>query len=343
MWFRRFTSFNDVAERYNTTKPVISKQHPAEHDVRPIGKRRRKWERIIKLSQNTYVLSHGGPHDPVFNWHATSKMKEFPLTNEQIAKCAPIVWRRHRDGSETITVRNGMGSWGHQSRYSFLGRALPYGLMFQNGRQGIQHIRTTGGIYYLAKTRTVPKYMYEKYREDAAASPNSWAAHRVAEFCTQDDGLALTFRREKIGEGQWEIVGKAPAKEAVSVLVDIDAKKTLKPHIEKLYEWATTMYPMVRGSIRSYDFLRDVNSQVEQWVKENWHEQVYISFWNAPFRNAPVKLARTILKNENHPLRYALGVAAMCAMHGEDNHRSAYNKWVNMQFGLAKKVVKKEQ
>ena len=39
----------DVVHAYDSIKPVVSKKHPIRENLRPIGQRRRKWEKIIRL------------------------------------------------------------------------------------------------------------------------------------------------------------------------------------------------------------------------------------------------------------------------------------------------------
>lgn len=55
----RFDSFNEVVSWYERTRPMVSKHHTLAHDVRPIGDRKRKWERIKKIDENTYALLDG--------------------------------------------------------------------------------------------------------------------------------------------------------------------------------------------------------------------------------------------------------------------------------------------
>ena len=110
-YINRLDSFDEVKAWYEKTPVLKSKQHSVEQDIRPIGKRSRKWERIIRVDPNTYVLSCGGNYDPVFYWGWSDNEAEYPLTTEETAKLAPIVWRKHKDGTETVTVRNGQGEW----------------------------------------------------------------------------------------------------------------------------------------------------------------------------------------------------------------------------------------
>ena len=342
MWFYRMDDFNEVETRYNRTKPVISNLHTKEQDVRPIGDRRRKWERIIKLDDNTYVLSHGGVNDPIFNWGYRADLKDHPLTKKEMMDTAPVLWRRHKDGSETITVRNGHGDYQHNARYSFLQRALPIRLDFVQTRVGVQYIRAQGlGQYYLKKTKTVPRFYVEHHKARLAKSPKDhWARRILNRVVLKNDGFGLTFRREKIGEGNWVIVGKAPAQEIVHTTVNKTAKAELKSHINKLWDWTVTMYPMMRDSVANYDARKSVNETVHEWIKTNNPQCSLPSLWWKPFEGVDSKLSVAVLKDENHPMRFALGSGAMEAIHREDNPRASFNRWVNIQFGLLNKTIK---
>ena len=51
--------FEQVEACYNNTKPIISKNQTLQHDIRPIGDRGRKHERIAKVSDTCYMLLNG--------------------------------------------------------------------------------------------------------------------------------------------------------------------------------------------------------------------------------------------------------------------------------------------
>jgi hypothetical protein len=54
----RFNTFDQVAEWYNNTKPLGGKDNKGL-DIRPIGARRYKYERIKKYDEDTYALIDG--------------------------------------------------------------------------------------------------------------------------------------------------------------------------------------------------------------------------------------------------------------------------------------------
>jgi len=126
-------TFHRVEEMYNTTKPMVSKKHPLHHDIRPLGPRHRKWERIKKFSYNCYGLMDGGSHDG---------LKEF----------APILWTY--DGTrERIRIRNELGAYTHTIRNTMLENAVPSNMQFycHNGKQYITSSRRNHDVYFLPK------------------------------------------------------------------------------------------------------------------------------------------------------------------------------------------------
>ena len=62
-----FNDFDSVEIAYETTKPLTGAANKGK-DIRPIGERRRKWERIHKFTDNCYGLMDGGTGDPVDGW-----------------------------------------------------------------------------------------------------------------------------------------------------------------------------------------------------------------------------------------------------------------------------------
>jgi hypothetical protein len=347
-YFNKLDSFDEVAERYAKTAPVLSKNHTLEQDVRPVGKRSRKWERIIKINDNCYALSCGGYADPVFTWGGSSEsQKAYPPTAKEIALCSAIVWRRHKDSTETITIRNGAGGWQHNSVYSFICRALPRELWFRQTREGKQFIynRATGQTLHIPKTRSAPRHLVEHWKGYAKAhTASAWAKKYAKSFQLGDDGLSVTFRREPTGS--FTLVGK-PHKVMVDRLrVDKGQKREFKQHIDALYAWATTMYPLLRGQM-SYDFIYAKARELEEIAKAHNIKGFRIGY-KTLFENAEASLVRAVLKNPEHPLRYGLGVNAIWCMaraadygsHDDDEQarirymRSKFTRWINKAAGF---------
>lgn len=93
-------SFDAVAKHYDSIKPVVSKYHTREEDIRPFGSRRKKFERIEKVSDNKYAIHDG-------SWRVNN---------------IPMVWERTKRG-DILTVRTGMAY--NNFRIAFLNYALP--------------------------------------------------------------------------------------------------------------------------------------------------------------------------------------------------------------------------
>jgi hypothetical protein len=357
MYITKLNTFAEVEAKYNETKPVKSTLHTLEQDVRPIGKRGRKYERIIKISDNCYALSHGGYYDPVFNWGYTAEMAKMPMTPADVARCAPIVWKRAKNGTETVTVRNGQGPWQHNSRYSFLTRALPRGLGFYIvGHTGTHVIQTKDDVLFLPKTRTVPPFLYDLYkRESTGVKANHYRARQLKQSTPKADGLHMIFERK---DKDWVLVSKRHLQTVTRHRIDRTTKKQHKDHIYKLWQWAMTMYPLMRAQL-NYELRTNLNKEITAWCKENGKANISMVSWGAMFdpRNsgegAPA-LVRKILADEDHALRYHLGVAAMFAIHdavpisnswgnpqiSEEEmmalSRKAFNKWINKVAGFQK-------
>ena len=148
--YPKVNSFADAEKKYAETKVLKSKNHPAEQDVRPLGTRSRKWERIKKLSDDCYVMLDGCVHtDDIWNGRY-ERPHELVTLNP---KFAPIIWTRKGE-TESIRIRNGIGSMAHSGRYTFLENWLPMGLEFQidSGRQYIVASHNRSEDYYLPKT-----------------------------------------------------------------------------------------------------------------------------------------------------------------------------------------------
>ena len=89
-----FASFDEVARRYEDIKPIRERTLGTSRDIRPIGDRNRKQERIVKLSRNCYALSDGYHRgDGAFTYFS-------PTWGRGLMEYyAPIVWRKHKYGT----------------------------------------------------------------------------------------------------------------------------------------------------------------------------------------------------------------------------------------------------
>ena len=306
-----FSSFDDVVKHYEKTKPLVSKLHKREDDIRPIGDRNRKWERIVKISRNCYALSDGyhegddkflsyGIHEYDYttktrttHWDRLGKMEYY----------APIVWRKHKDGTETVQVRNCIGDNSHYSigRYSFLERHMPVGMRFEMGHSAMQYVIPSGKKVYLAKCKTVPRGYYKQFKE--ATYFKEWMQ-------TTDDNSALVFTRDG---GNWihnPTTGK-PLPQKPKVNKELKAK--YKEAIDKFFEWGMTMSPLLPLS-------HEYNQDKAYELRKHFGSVDYVSDEFTPTR------AREILRSPNHPMRlnYWVLFASSVADH---NYSSDVGGW----------------
>ena len=103
-----FSSFHEVAKHYNSIKPLVSQYHTREDDIRPIGDRNRKYERIVKISNNCYALSDGHHYgdDKFIPWGLTETKEVDGVWHTiprldwlgSMRRYAPIVWSRNALG-----------------------------------------------------------------------------------------------------------------------------------------------------------------------------------------------------------------------------------------------------
>ena len=338
--------FADVERQYNTT-PVIRSRFGKDNDIRPIGDRRRKHERIHKINGNCYAIMQGyGYGDPVFQpWYGGGKVK--PSVNS-IEQFAALVWRRHRDSTETVKVANGSGPWGHHnSIYDMLTRHLPYPLRFVN-KNGKHFIRIGGPEaprgcarwgqphgedYYLAKRTSVPapikKHWDAYYRRVNAQSVH--IQERQGWMTAKDDGAALVFRR--IGEEQWvHDSGGLPLPPAPRVNKELKAK--YKTHMDEFYDWGLTMTPLLPLETGTYNY--GERGKLDKYKKEHYGNSKRRALW-----------LRDVLKDPEHPMRVSAWVDFTTSFiehigwyerttikeHMQEGNmaevRSKFNSWVN--------------
>lgn len=322
--YTNFSSFDEVVTHYNNTAPTRGEANRGK-DIRPIGDRRRKWERIVKISANCYALSDGYHFgDPVFPaW--TYNVTGFKPTLKHMEQYAPIVWRRKRDGTEEVTLRNGWGPHAHNSRYAFLYRHSPAGTWFRgrgnSGKHYIQ-VRDTGKQYYLAKARTTPKPIYDKIVNTVPVTHED--KRRKEWVMAYDDNSAVTFRKTKNGWEHVEGTGRpSPARPTINKVT----KAEYKHAIDTFFEWGMTISPLLPLEDRKYSV------QQSQALYEHFLSGAY-SKWRPP-AIPPLQL-RKVIADEDHPMRLPLWVefAAHCTDGVWFSKRQYYTKTVETKEDL---------
>lgn len=305
----RFNTFNQVVAWYEQTKPVVSKHHKKEDNIRPIGDRKRKCERIRKVDAETYVLLDGYYGNTMYG---TNNRGDYQYEQDM----APIMWKREADG-DYIYVRNGTTRSVPYGRYKFLQWYLPNDVAFRYNQQGKHWVRaktpTGWEDFPLPKTAYVWNYTLE---EPAVA----------------DDGKRLKFRVNE--DGTFTRVGEAFKVEVTTV--DKELKKQWKTDIDAFYTQAAALAPMLDTSWNGRNEYRTV---ISEWAKDNG---VDVPQWGG-LNHIPSTLVRQIVQQDDHDLRVPLMALVINDIGGkraietkEDlmKIKSSYNRMMNKLLGM---------
>lgn len=350
-------TFDEVAAHYAAVKPLRGNKHRGD-DLRPIGKRHRKWERIVKMDENTYLLADAHYGDPIFTYWEPENGVQKVITREEQTNLAPIVWRRHPDGTETVTARNATGGWGqHNARYSFLQDFLPRGLLFCMNRSGDHYVaralHPNRGYYapdsasysdkhYLSISTTVPSYILKDLKQAAVLHPNGYQQKYLKWMTDVDDGAALTFKRES---GRiWSFVGGGRPRTVELPRVKVDEKASYKGKIAAFINYCFIMRPMMEMGWQQREKL---TAEVGEWqvaTKVKWE------LWGGMTRYIPAEIAREMLDPE-HPMylhfAYSLMYERMNRLPETDkdlaNMKAGMNRWLNKTLGFVTTVVEERK
>jgi hypothetical protein len=313
-------SFADAEARYNSVKPVRG-----SNDIRPIGDRRRKWERIHKFSRNCYGLFDGGVGDPkTEGWNR----RGLGVTDAEAKSMAPVLWWRDKYGSDHVRFRNETGSGGHTSRYKFLSMAMPAGISFEI-RNGKQFIMCGGEKYFLAKGTRVPATWLND-------NVNLWR-RRSNSVTTIDDGVALTFARNAETGGWVFDGGGREAPKPPRTLVDTKTKAKHKEDIQQFWDWLCVTAPML--PVNDLAYLQDKAAELREHTKSRMGDDNLE--WGA---TTLPEVALQIVMDYNSPLRVNMAVeflkySDMISVQTEADAkkvRSQYNRWINKTLGFNK-------
>ena len=367
-------SFEQVEACYNNTKPIISKNQTLQHDIRPIGDRGRKHERIAKVSDTCYMLLNGELGDNM-TWYYKYE-DDHDLHNIQDVSAtltfAPVVWTRH-DGYDTIRIRNGSGHYAHNSRYSFIARCLPNSMSATIG-DGKQYIVHDNVRYFLPKSMWFPNNHYN-----------------AQNGLKKDDEHYLVFRREHgdnrkiLGQPihRFKLTGNKFTWHAKRYGVDVATKNKYKAQINELWDYMCAVAPMFNNifggrsremgqgdfyteswETRQHKYkakreaLNEGREEVQNYVQNVLNipqERVHYMrdsqiYQDSPWKHAhfPVPLIEQILADDQHPMRLNLVRDIINDMEDivdcQDKQeaskiRSQYNRWFNRHMGFTKLVA----
>ena len=303
-----FNSFKDVADHYASVKPLVSKYHTREDDIRPVRDRRRKNERIERVNENKYIL-----HDalPVKDGNAWSRVfVEYP----------PIIWERldctgctsEFQSGDYITVRGWVTAGFDTSRYNFLRTYLPRGLSFDNHSQHGKHFLVTAlGKSYL------PRIERRSLRE-GEERPD----YKLQFYLTSVDNRKV-FKLVSFLYDQ------------PKTRVDKEKKAALAQELASFWEWMVSVGFLIRTD--DWDYRNQLRHEVLDYCVTNKMSE--------PMRYGmgfTEELALQIVKDYNHPLRIHLAfnfldkydIKALKTTDDRGKFRQAYNRWCNTMFRL---------
>jgi len=242
MYRYNLNSFSDVVKHYDSIKPIRGT------DIRPLGDRARKWEHIVKVNRNKYVLTHVLPSDDAQYIYQEDR-------KGMIAR-APVTWLRDpRTGIESIRIRNSSGDYAHTSTYSFIDRAIPQRMLFYIG-EGKQFIKARNMLDVL-QTHFLPKgkWVHENYYKHwYNASDNNWWA-KSQNFTKNDDKAYLEFevtefKNSSTGalDNMYKLVHGQHKEPVTRYRIDKQGKKKYGQACKDLVEWAWTMKDLLVDS-----------------------------------------------------------------------------------------------
>lgn len=316
-------TFKEVEFDYNSTKPVVSKYHTKEQDIRPLGNRRKKWERIVKVNDNCYALLSGFDRSDALRNMWYMRGRELDLSPKEVKRWAPIVWERHPDRkdvfgdpTQTVTVRGITRSHDH-ARLKFIRSYLPRAIDMPDSST----VRMDDVRMYLPRTNE------------------------------SDDGDKnfMVFERNTSAWGpRFYLASEEFARPKIQSRINKELKAKIKPHMDAFYEWVCAMAPIL-PSAPSWASSADIDDYHERASKYREYRMnqtkklvdagVIEGSWNGRF--VPERTIEAIV-TEDTELRLALAVLFLetselqkCKTKEDFKYaRTQYNRWINKVCGL---------
>ena len=304
-------TFEQIQQIYNSITPLRGPR--ASHDIRPLHKRSKWWERIVKIDDNTYVLSDG--------WWSGSFSGATPesleVSKANMLQVGPIVWERKVDGDYIKIYSSGEGSasW---SRYKFISTFLPRGLRHRYNSNGVHWIETNG------KKHLLPKY--EKLHVEHQ-SP--------AKIVTDDKYLMFKVEQGPIGP-VYTCVSKEHKRDVP--IVNREITKKYNPMIKEYWEWVRVTMPVFGNTL----------GEQRQWATET----LKISWWNWAGEMKP-DFIRNLLENPEEYAEERMALAIMSVRYigandwygdstFKDEGQKTYNKFRNLMHKMGDMKITKQ-
>lgn len=311
MSYENFSTFAEVEALYKNVQPMGGRNKGK--NIRPLATRTRSYEQVVKISNNCYVLEN---RYGCYNLKKLYKEKKYSLVT------APIMWRKHRDGTETVTISNGVGKYAHTGHYSFLERFLPLGLKFRinNGKQFIDMASIKNHEPPHDLTPVTEEYYLAKRHIDLQRNRIS------SKKSARDDGARLIFKRASTCRYEYVDGGK-PIPKAPRKIVNKKLKDKYKKYIEEFYNYSCSMKRILKfthkynGEDGEYSWQKCYESKQEVDRDIGWYDENI----------------REIIKDPDHKYKINLVVEFLSTAQDiseRKQFRAAYNRWVNRNLGF---------
>ena len=265
-------NFETIKRIYATTPPVREHGAGTKYDLRPVADRRKKWERVAKISDNCYSIFCGWtPGDPIYNrmWLDNSFLSYKDrdtwlahISKREMAALAPVTFRRHRDGTETVTIRNGWNAWA-TSQIRLLNEWTPWNVQI-TPHKGQTFALVNGQRYSLRHSSTYPAGLH-KLR--AAGKLAGYYAGQLddRDISTAPDGSALTLRLDRNDAGVAVATPINLTKKHThhySMRVNKRAKAQCADHIAEFTRMVLSLGPMIGRHNYCYDDPGDIAGEL---------------------------------------------------------------------------------
>ena len=254
--------FDAVKRRYEATAPVVSKNFTEEEDVRPLGLRRAWHFHIRKVNDNCYALLSGCepiPQPWALIWAKREGYKagsvEQSLATE-VENFASVVWRRHRGGGESLTIRRPHYSQTN-SCYTLLQNCVP--LRYNYNNQGEHWVTVNGQEYALRTSDRVSKWTassHNHYRKNYKVGGLS--SRRLVLYRSSPNDAWVV--KHHMGD-------RKAARSYKYVKVDKRAKQPFQQPLREFRDWARTMLPLLSMYTRE-SLAIEVNGFHERMIAE---------------------------------------------------------------------------
>jgi hypothetical protein len=308
----------DVVHAYDSIKPVVSKNHKKEENLRPIGQRRRKWEHITRQEDIGGVTG-------------------ISYRVEDGNGGTALMWEKK--GEDTyLTIFRAGARYQHMStaRYKFLANVLPHGLDLVQARSGTnRYIRT----YYRDVRDLDPNWEKDYYL------PENVGQGQYKEV----EGTLLRFKHTNIG---WKLDSSEWVPPKNQTLVNKGEKRQYKEHYESFYKWAVALTPIQPrvDSIRSGAWAREeyldqcryreqIKDRLEEYMQERYAGTTKMITRNqGDYVGIPKEIMLEVLADEDHPMRIVAltdflmqgaGQYYMIEKRDEKEFRKGFNTWLN--------------